>query len=174
MGIMTVDTTAHRRLYDPARLLAVAKALPRRDDAVAVSPLQELVDGLAGSLPGAAVTVNLVWTDAVFVVASHRLPEWITEAGGVPLGWASCALVVQHDEPVLIADTHDDPAHAANPIVTDCGMRSYIGAPLRDAAGELVGALAAAHTTAGAFTAADLDLLVAAAGQAGRLLPSAR
>ncbi|MDY7085445.1 MAG: GAF domain-containing protein [Actinomycetota bacterium] len=157
------------RLLEPARLLAVAAALPDRHNRTATG-FQALVDTLAESFPGATVAANLIWTNTSFVLASHGMPEWIVEAGGVPIGWAPCALVVEHDRPLIIDDTHDDPAHVVNPIVTVCRVRSYAGAPLHDPDGHLVGTLILMHTEPGAFKPTDLAALEAAAAHATTML----
>ncbi|GID32851.1 GAF domain-containing protein [Paractinoplanes brasiliensis] len=159
------------RLLEPARLLAVAAALPDRHASTATG-LHTLVDTLAETFPGAVVAANLIWANTSFVLASHGMPEWIAEAGGVPLGWAPCALVVEHDRPLIIDDTHDDPAHVDNPIVTVCGVRSYAGVPLHDPDGHLVGTLILMHTEPRAFKPTDLAALQAAAAHATALLPA--
>ncbi|MBB4693335.1 GAF domain-containing protein [Paractinoplanes abujensis] len=157
------------RLLEPARLVAVAAALSGLHDKTATG-LSELVDALAGTFPGATVALNLIWTNNSFVLASHGMPEWIVDAGGVPIGWAPCALVVKHDSPLIIDDTHDDPAHMDNPIVTVCGVRSYAGVPLHDTDGHLVGTLILMHTEPRAFKPADLPALTTAAAHATTLL----
>lgn len=135
------------------------------------APLQELVDGVAAGLPGAMVSVNLVWHGAVLVIASKDLPEWIVEAGGVPLDAALCAFTVRHGGPLIIDDTHADAEHSRSVAVTECGVRSYAGVPLH-LRGELVGTLVALHTEPAAFTAGDLGLLADLAPRAAELLLS--
>ncbi|SNY57086.1 GAF domain-containing protein [Paractinoplanes atraurantiacus] len=74
--------------------------------------------------------ISLILNDAGILLATHGVQGWLAEAGGMPAEWAPCAQVVRQNAPLLIADTHDDPAHTANPLVTITGVRSYAGVPL--------------------------------------------
>jgi GAF domain-containing protein len=58
----------------------------------------------------------------------------------------------------MITDTHDDPSHTTNPLVTVTGVRSYAGVPLH-LDGQPVGSLCVLSGQPGAFSAADLNTL---------------
>lgn len=157
-------------LTRPERLNAVAQVLPCGEQTPVA--LQEFVDRVAAVLRAPSAGVSLILNDAGVVPAAHGVGGWLAEAGGMPAEWAPCATVVRSDAPLLITDTHDDPAHTANPLVTVSGVRSYAGVPLR-VNGQPVGALWVLSGQPGMHTAADLDTLLELAPSAVRLLQDA-
>jgi hypothetical protein len=84
-----------------------------------------------------AAAVSLILNDTGLLIAAHGVGGWLAEAGGMPEHGASCATVVRRDAPLLITDTHDDPAHVLNPLVMITGVRGYAGVPLLRFAGRL-------------------------------------
>ncbi|MEV4281531.1 GAF domain-containing protein [Actinoplanes xinjiangensis] len=157
-------------LVDPRRLTAVAQLLPRGED---VSPvLQRFIDEVAGLLRAPCAGVSLILDDAGVLLATHGVGGWLAEAGGMPAQWAPCATVVRQDAPLLIVDTHDDPAHTTNPLVMITGVRSYAGVPLH-LDGQAVGSLCVLAAEPGRFTHADLDTLISLAPRAVALLQQA-
>ena len=107
--------------------------------------------------------------DTGILTATHGMGDWLAEAGGMPAEWAPYASVARQDHPLLIIDTHDDPACTANPLVMITGVRSYAGVPLRFE-GQPVDSLCVLATTPGRFTDANLGTLRAMAPQAVSLL----
>ncbi|GIF42638.1 GAF domain-containing protein [Actinoplanes xinjiangensis] len=154
-------------LVRPERLAAVDQLLPGTEG---TSPaLQRFVDDVADLLRAPCAGVSLILTDAGVLLATHGVGGWLAEAGGMPAQWAPCATVVRHDTPLLITDTHDDPAHTTNPLVMVTGVRSYAGVPLH-LDGQAVGSLCVLAGEPGVFTQADLDTLVSLAPRAVTLL----
>ncbi|MEU8662962.1 response regulator [Actinoplanes philippinensis] len=182
-SLRTVTATAHEllrshrdvvpaagpHLTSPGRLRAVSRLLDRTDP-VAQRMLAALTAELAALTGARTAAVTLVLSDAVTYVASVGVPGPLAEAGGLPAEWAPCSLVVDRDEAVLISDTHADPANLRNPVVTQLGVRSYAGVPLRDAAGIPVGTLCVLHELPFAFDEGTLKQLATAAANAELLL----
>ncbi|WP_433222849.1 PAS domain-containing protein [Dactylosporangium sp. CS-047395] len=111
-------------LRDPVRVAAVARA--RRLAPALPMPLDALA-GLAARLLGAPMgLVTFVGADEEHVAGAYRLPS------PYPAG----RYVVSADGPVSAPDLGDDP------LAAQCGVRSYLGVPLRDGEHRAVGALA--------------------------------
>ncbi|MEV0895299.1 GAF domain-containing protein [Actinoplanes sp. NPDC049802] len=157
-------------LTRPERLEAVARLLPRTAGTPAA--LQQFIDHVAGVLGAPCAGVSLILANAGVLTATHGVGGWLADAGGMPAEWAPCATVVCRDAPLLVADTHDDPAHIANPLVMITGVRSYAGVPLH-LVGQAVGSLCVLSGLPGAFTEAHLDVLVALAPRAVELMRDA-
>ncbi|BEL06181.1 hypothetical protein Q0Z83_043720 [Actinoplanes sichuanensis] len=154
-------------LTHPDRVEAVGRLLPCGEGTPAA--LQQFIDHVAELLHAPCAGVSLILTDAGMLVATHGVSGWLAEAGGLPAEWAPCATVVRNDAPLLITDTHDDPAHVTNPLVMITGVRSYAGVPLHSN-GQPVGSLCVLSGEPHAFTTADLDVLTGLASRAVELL----
>ncbi|MEU8820098.1 GAF domain-containing protein [Actinoplanes sp. NPDC048796] len=167
MKLVSPTVAEHDALTDLDRLEAVAELLPGAAGSPAA--LQQFIDHVAHVLQAPCAGISLILNDAGVLLATHGVGGWLAEAGGMPAEWAPCAQVVRHNTPLLIADTHDDPAHTANPLVMVTGVRSYAGVPLHSD-GQPVGSLCVLAGEPGAFTAAHLDALAELAPRAVQLL----
>lgn len=164
--------------YDPPRdaltrrerLEAVAQLLPRADGTPPV--LQQFIEHVADMLQAPCAGISLILDTAGTLVATHGVGGWLAETGGMPTEWAPCATVIRTNAPLLIADTHDDPAHTTNPLVMTTGVRSYAGVPLHFN-GQPVGSLCLLSGQPGVFTAVDLETLSVLAPRAVALLHDA-
>ena len=152
------------------RLRAVGRLMPRSDDTPL--ELQQFIDHVAARLGAPCAGMSLILNDAGILAATHGVGGWLAEAGGMPAHWAPCATVVRHGAPLLITDTHDDPAHTGNPLVMITGVRGYAGVPLY-LDGQAVGALCVLDGRPGTFGTAVLDTLTGLAPQAVALLHAA-
>lgn len=157
-------------LTHPERLEAVAQLMPRTEQAPAA--LQHFVSHVATALGAPCTGVSLILNDAGVLAATHGVSGWLTEVGGMPAEWAPCAVVVRHNAPLLITDTHDDPAHTTNPLVMITGVRSYAGVPLH-LHGQPVGSLCVLSGEPDAFTDTNLQTLLGLAPRAVELLRDA-
>ncbi|QSJ17758.1 GAF domain-containing sensor histidine kinase [Nostoc sp. UHCC 0702] len=72
-----------------------------------------------------------------------------------------CTQVVEDFQPVVFNDTHKitDPILAASKLVQEYGIRAYLGAPLIDASGHCLGALAVMDLVPRNFTDRDIEFL---------------
>ncbi|MEV4283187.1 GAF domain-containing protein [Actinoplanes xinjiangensis] len=152
------------------RLTAVAQLLPLTDSTPA--PLQQFIDEVAALLDAPCAGVSLILQDTGILTATHGVGGWLADAGGMPAHWAPCAIVVSQNAPLLITDTHDDPAHTTNPLVMITGVRSYAGVPLH-LDGQAVGSLCVLDGRPAMFTDTVLDTLTDLAPRAVALLHAA-
>lgn len=105
--------------------------------------LDRLADRAASALDTPVGLVSLVATDGQYFPGAIGLPEpWITERW-TPLTHSFCQHVVTSGEPLVVSNAHDDPLVRTNPAVTELGVIAYVGSPLTDATGRVVGALCA-------------------------------
>ncbi|MEV4281507.1 GAF domain-containing protein [Actinoplanes xinjiangensis] len=154
---------------DPRRLLQVAALV---DDFSLTDQCEAdlFTANVAVLLDADTAAINLLLNDSVLIAAASGLPPLLQETRGAPAGWAPCTSVVRHGNPVLLTDTHTDPNHHHNPLVTRCGIRSYAGVPLRVATGEVVGTLCVLKSQPLAFTNRTTETLTVLAGRAIRYL----
>jgi GAF domain-containing protein len=111
--------------------------LSTEEDTVLQEALAEATEEL--DLPIGLVSVVL--NDAQYFVAMQGLEGWLQEARGTPIEWSFCVNVVLRGEPFVVEDatTHDQTRD--NPLVSQEGIRSYAGVPLRTAKGQVLGSL---------------------------------
>jgi CheY-like chemotaxis protein len=154
------DRPAGRPLTDLDRLHAVAALLgaPEPVDDLTLTLLMSNVAEAAGCRTAATA---LVLNDTVVAAAAVGLPDLILEAGGVPIEWSPCGVVVGGDRPVLIRDMRNDPIFRDTVLSTLCGVRSYAAVPLRTEAGLVIGALTVMDTGPDRFTATTVRGLIA-------------
>ncbi|WP_432511010.1 GAF domain-containing protein [Kineococcus sp. SYSU DK001] len=125
-------------LTDRVRLEAVAAwdgsqpELKRRLDEVAARTAERL--GFPLSL------VSLVLDASTLFAGSHGLVGWVAEVGGVPAEWSFCTTTAVEGAPYVVTDAAVDDRQRDNPVVTEGGVRSYAGVPLRTRDGQVVGA----------------------------------
>ncbi|PWW46361.1 putative PurR-regulated permease PerM [Melaminivora alkalimesophila] len=114
--------------------------------------------------------VSLVDAEMQRPLCSHgRLaPPGVTEAeeeealrAGMPRALSPCAHVVAARRPMAVADIGRDARFAGNPVLHARGVRFYAGAPLRDAAGHVLGTLCLLDSRPRAFDPRELRLLQA-------------
>lgn len=105
---------------------------------------------------------------AVVSLVSRRL-QLFPGAVGLPEPWqttrladlsrSSCQQVVASGQPLAVRDAREDPDLRDDAVVTELGAVGYLGAPLRDARGEAVGALAALSAEPRDWTRREVALL---------------
>ncbi|MEV0494501.1 GAF domain-containing protein [Streptomyces atratus] len=77
----------------------------------------------------------------------------------VALDHGYCPHVVARRKALALEDVCDYPRFAGNPVVDDIGIRSYLGAPLIDPAGIVLGAVCAVDTVPRPWGQAGLDTI---------------
>ncbi len=127
-------------------------------------PLDRLTR-LGARLLGAAMTaVSLVGADRQVIRSGVGVPAELRE---LPLSHSICRHVVARDAPLVVPDAKRDPALRDGPAVTELGVGSYLGVPVRDPGGRPLGAFCVAEPTARPWTDEDLAVLHDLAGAAG-------
>ncbi|WP_164465999.1 GAF domain-containing protein [Actinoplanes teichomyceticus] len=146
--------TDARRLAAVERARRVLPALPMPLDAIAA---------LAARLLGAPMgTVTFVGRHEEYFVGVHGLPPGLAGERHAPLAYSVCKYMVSEDAPVRSPDmaAEDDPALREHPLLTEFGVRAFLGVPLRDADDQPVGSLSVLDGEARQWSDADLSTLM--------------
>lgn len=77
------------------------------------------------------------------------------------LNHSLCKTVAIHDAPLAVTDARADARFKDHAAVSDFGVVAYLGVPIRDDAGKAIGALCVIDTEPRAWSADDVDILVA-------------
>ena len=145
-------------MHDSERLLALHRSQ------LLDSPTSPEFDGwtaIATRLLNAPISlVTLVDDERQFFKSSSGLPEPLNGQRGTPLSHSICQYVVQDREPLVISDLRRDPRSKANGAVTDFGAAAYLGVPIRDDDGLVLGALCVIDTQAHEWSPDDLQLML--------------
>jgi GAF domain-containing protein len=111
---------------------------------------------------------------AQVVVGSAGLTGWIAETGGTPAEWAFCSQVVGSGRSYVVEDATVDPIQKDNPLVFADGLECYLGVPVVDTEGRVLGAHCVLDHAPRTFTDQEVATLEAAAREAGALLDAHR
>jgi signal transduction histidine kinase len=104
---------------------------------------------LAASVLGAPISLASVMQphlDRLFFTSSIGLPDDLAAERQTPLDVSICRHVQSANALLSIPDLQSDARTAANPLVLEHGLRSYIGAPIHAASGQAIGALCCINT----------------------------
>ncbi len=145
------------RLTDPARLAALDASLLL--DGVGLQILDRLSRIASALLSVPVALVSLVDDRGQHFPGLAGLGGSAGDERGTPLSHSFCQHVVTRDCALVV----EDAAHSAlvrdNLARRDLGVVAYAGVPLRNAAGQTLGAFCAIDTTPRAWTGQDLTLL---------------
>ena len=159
-------------LADPARLAALAAY--DLDDPRLRTRLDALAARTAEAVGAPVGLVSLVLDSAQHLAGSSGLSGWMAEAGGTPVEWSFCANAVVEDRPYVVQDARTDPLQHDNPLVTEDGVASYAGVPLRTPEGHVLGAQCVLGTSPAETGPEELAVLEAAAAEAIAILEEHR
>jgi GAF domain-containing protein len=116
---------------------------------------------LASRVIGSEVAlVSLVDEHRQFFAGQHGLDAPWRDARATPLSQSICRMVVATGEVVQIDNTAADERFADHEARTVLGVGSYLGAPLSDEAGRVLGSLCAINHHPHAWTAEERELLI--------------
>ena len=159
-------------LTDPARLAAVWRYSPpglwggAEDDpadapaaAVAVGTADRLVRTAARSLAAPVAALSVLTDRALGIVAHRGLPAGFAAGGTVPAPAAICPACVAAGRTVSVRDAAADPRFADKMVVTDLGVRGYLGVPVRPDGRHAVAVLCVADAAARDWTGDDVAAL---------------
>ena len=122
--------------------------------------LTRIVQETAAKFGVPVALITLVLEDRQWFKAHVGLEGPLLEQRGSPRDWSFCSHVVQGRSPLVVPDALVHPSFAENPLVRDGSLRSYAGAPLETAGGDILGTLCIMDKKPMAITAADVDQLV--------------
>jgi hypothetical protein len=139
---------------EPDRLAAIAAY--RLPGHAGVSDLDAVVAYMAGTVDAPIAVINLVGPDEQCFPAER--------GAGAPYSYVPdelsfCAYVVGLREPLQMADALDHPVFRDNPAVAAGAIRSYLGVPLVDEDGFVLGSLGVYDDEPRAFSIAEQELL---------------
>jgi len=89
--------------------------------------------------------VTLITDTTQLCVGMHGLPDTVTVAGrtfgrfDLPVQGALCAPMIASGHSHIVPDLRKDPRYAQHPLVTELGLRSYVGVPLISLTGRPLG-----------------------------------
>ena len=139
-------------LTDPARLAALRSSGllgARRDDA-----LDRLVEAAARLLDAPGALLSVITADRQVVKSAAG-----AATGDPRLSHSLCKHVVAAGAPLVVDDLRLHPDLRDHPAVTELGAVAYVGVPLLDGGGQVLGALCAFDPQPRAWTPVDVTVL---------------
>jgi PAS domain S-box-containing protein len=155
-------------LDDDARLLAARRLAP----VVPGNPTIDTLTGLAARLLEVNHAFVSLVSDVETIAGGYGLPPGAVGPGH-PRDQAMCAVTVASGRPAVVPDTKRDPRVSALPLVVAGRVGAYVGVPLTDGAGNVVGAFCVYEKTPRTWTRADVTVLEELAAAAGAELERA-
>ncbi len=104
--------------------------------------------------------VSLVDDRRQFFPGQAGLGEPWAQARQTPLSHSFCTIVVESGEPLVVADARADPRVVGNPAIAALGVVAYLGVPLTDGEGQVLGSLCAIDSEPRDWTDDDVEALV--------------
>lgn len=127
------------------------------------SPAEEAFDRvsrLATRVLGTPVSlVSIVDGDRQFFKSQIGLPEPWASARQTPISHSFCRYVTESGHPLAITDAHRHPLVAENGAVADIGVVAYLGVPVRDLHGTVLGSFCVISDEARQWTPQDMAVL---------------
>lgn len=136
--------------------------------------LEELLDTARHTLQLPIGLVSIVLDGAQFFAVQQGLSGWLEKAGGTPVEWSFCTNVVVDEKPFIVTDAQTDERVKDNPLVTQEGIRSYAGVPLKTSKGVVLGSFCVIGSEAREFKEEDVRLLRELAAKAIRAIEQSR
>jgi PAS domain S-box-containing protein len=118
---------------------------------------------MAARLLGAPMAaVTLVGRDEQFFAGSHGLPLSLTSGGRASIAYSVCKYIVIRDHPASCGDMlHDESRELREHLLlTEYGIRAFLGVPVRDTADRLVGSMTVLDTAVRQWTDDELATLL--------------
>ncbi|MEQ8840799.1 MAG: SpoIIE family protein phosphatase [Acidimicrobiales bacterium] len=144
-------------LTDPARVDAVRRT--ELSDSATAEPFDRLCAMACRVLDAPLALVSLVEPDRQFLPGAAGLPEPVATERETPLSHSICQHALVSAEPLRIEDTTLDPRLVDNLAIRDLRARSYLGVPLVDAGGNVLGSFCVMDHVTRRWTEAETDLL---------------
>jgi diguanylate cyclase (GGDEF)-like protein len=139
---------------DPARLAAIDSY--RLGGHAGDADLDAVVAYMARAVDAPIAIINLVGPDQQCFPAERGVGA---PSSHVPDELSFCAYVVALRAPLQVSDAQEHPVFRANPAVAAGAIRSYLGVPLIDEDGYVLGSLGVFDDVPREFTAAEQDIL---------------
>ncbi|MDY8109413.1 HWE histidine kinase domain-containing protein [Fulvimarina sp. 2208YS6-2-32] len=123
-------------------------------------PIFDRATRLASSLLQTDVNLfSLVDNRRQFFKAELGLPDDVSDARETPLSHSFCQHVVTSGQELVIADARQDARVRDNPSIQDLGVIAYLGMPIGDADGNILGSFCAIETKPRQWTETEIATL---------------
>jgi diguanylate cyclase (GGDEF)-like protein len=139
---------------EPGRLAAIDSY--RIPGHAGIADLDAVVGYMARTVDAPIAMINLVGSNEQCYPAEYGLDAAYSH---VPDELSFCAYVVATRAPLQVADARDHPVFRTSPAVAAGAIRSYLGVPLIDEDGMVLGALAVVDSVPRTFSEAERELL---------------
>ncbi len=144
-------------LDDPARLVALARI--RVESSGAAGVLDRLTALVTALLDVPMSFLTLVTPESEIFVSVAGIDRAWQARGPVPVTDSFCQRAVRSGGPFVIGDARTDPLARGVDSVLDEEIVAYLGVPLVDSSGQLVGSFCAADTAAREWSERDIRVL---------------
>ena len=141
-------------ISDPIRLAAVGDIYPGQLGVLEFDRLTTLASDLLG-VP--TCLVSLVTEDTQDFKGACGLPPAVEEVRSTPLSHSLCKHTVISKQLFIVNDAPNDPRVRDNPIIEEIGLRAYLGFPLVNSAGLVLGAFCLIDYTERRWTDREVD-----------------
>ena len=156
-------------ISDPARLAAVAEILP---DVLGDPEFDRLTSLASRLLKVPTCMVSLVTAETQNFKGACGLPLQVVETRSTPLSHSFCKLTVLSGKILNVENATTDPRVSDNPAVEEIGLRAYLGFPLVNSSGLVLGAFCLIDYVARKWTESEIDAVRDFAGLAVDLIES--
>lgn len=150
-------TEGGQELDDVARLTELA-SLSLSDEETRIA-LDAITAKTAAEFGVPISLVSIVLDAAQYFAGATGIGGWLAETRGTPVEWAFCSNVVKGADPFLVEDAVNDARVSCNPLVTQDGIRCYLGVPLETSKANRLGSLCVIGTEPRKFSEAEVARL---------------
>ncbi|MGJ8634532.1 MAG: GAF domain-containing sensor histidine kinase [Luteolibacter sp.] len=141
-------------VFDPARIAAVNEILPGRLGDPEFDRLTELASKLL-NIP--TCLISLVTGESQDFKGACGLPSAIAATRSTPLSHSLCKHTVTTAQILKIEDARIDSRVSKNPVVDAIGLRAYLGFPLINSSGQILGAFCLIDYAPRKWTHSEID-----------------
>ncbi|MEM7035097.1 MAG: GAF domain-containing protein, partial [Chloroflexota bacterium] len=115
---------------------------------------------LASKITGCSIALlSLVDQDREFLKSAFGLPEPLASGREIALSHSFCQHVVELEKPLIITDARQDTVLKDSPIISDFDFIAYLGIPLSDKNGQILGAFSIIETQPRAWSSDEVDIV---------------
>ncbi len=157
-------------ILDPERLAAVGEILP---DKLSDAEFDRLTILAARVLAVPACTITLVTAETQEFKGACGMPGDLATTRSTPLSHSFCKYTVLSGELLQVSDAPSDSRVSDNPAISDAGVMAYLGFPLVNKSGHVLGAFCLIDFVPREWTPTEIDSVRDFAGLALDLIESA-
>lgn len=103
--------------------------------------ITKIVEDAAMGMGLPIALVSIVTDGAQFFFEQKGLGGWIEETRGTPVEWSFCQHVVSSEAPFAVENAETNELVNSSPLISNDGIRCYLGVPIRSKSGAVLGSL---------------------------------